>query len=55
MLDAGLIIDHIQKGRKGKDRNIKWFNIVENHNLKYDINIIFESDNRDECLKKEIN
>ena len=42
------------KGRKGKDRNIKWFNIVENHNLKYDINIIFESDNRDECLNKEI-
>lgn len=42
------------KGRKGKDRSIKWFDIVEKHDFKYKINIVLESNNRDECLNKEI-
>lgn len=43
-----------EKGRRGKDRNEKWFDIVEANNWQYDINIILESNSKNECLQKEI-
>ena len=41
------------KGRKGKDRNEIWFNIVENNNYQYKIDIIMKSNNKKECLRLE--
>lgn len=43
-----------EKGRRGKDRNALWFDIVENNNWQYDINIVLESDNKEECLNEEV-
>lgn len=43
-----------QKGRRGKDRSHTWFEIAESVEYKYDINIILESDSREDCLKKEV-
>lgn len=41
------------KGRKGKDRNYIWFNIVDGNNGVYDIDIVFESDDKQLCLLEE--
>lgn len=43
-----------EKGRRGKDRNELWFDIVEENNWQYDIKIVFESNNKEECLNEEI-
>jgi hypothetical protein len=43
-----------EKGRRGKDRNESWFDIVEDNNWQYEINIVFKSDNKEECLNEEI-
>ena len=42
------------KGRRGKDRNELWFDIVEKNNWQYDINVVFASNDKKECLDKEI-
>lgn len=43
-----------EKGRRGKDRNTLWFDIVEKNNWQYEINIMFKSDSKEECLAEEI-
>lgn len=43
-----------EKGRRGKDRNTLWFDIVEGNDWRYEINIVFESDDKKECLNEEI-
>ena len=43
-----------EKGRRGKDRNALWFDIVEENNWQYEINIAFESNSKEECLAEEI-
>lgn len=43
-----------EKGRRGKDRNTLWFDIVEENNWQYEINIVFESNSKAECLQKEV-
>lgn len=40
-------------GRKGKDRNKKWFNVVENNNYVYDIDIIYKNKDKSKCLSVE--
>lgn len=42
-----------EKGRRGKDRNSLWFDIVEKNNWQYEINVVFKSDDKKECLEEE--
>lgn len=43
-----------EKGRRGKDRNALWFDIVEKNDWQYEINIVFKSDSKEECLAEEV-
>jgi hypothetical protein len=42
------------KGRVGKDRNERWFEIVNSNNGQYDINIVLQSNDKNSCLQEEI-